>query len=71
MSAIETPALTSADFQKISRLAYDQFGLNLPAGKETLALCRCGQSGTKPFCDGSHRQCGFSAGERAQVTEPS
>ncbi len=36
----------------------------LPAG-ETVALCRCGRSSTKPFCDKSHRELGFDARERA------
>lgn len=37
----------------------------LPAGKRAVALCRCGQSATKPFCDGAHREAGFRAAERA------
>jgi CDGSH-type Zn-finger protein len=34
-------------------------------GDETIALCRCGGSTTKPFCDGTHSRIGFQAAERA------
>ncbi|MDQ3645230.1 MAG: CDGSH iron-sulfur domain-containing protein [Actinomycetota bacterium] len=32
---------------------------------ESIALCRCGGSTTKPFCDGTHSRTGFEAAERA------
>ena len=33
-------------------------GVELPS-KEVLALCRCGHSGTKPYCDDTHRRVDF------------
>lgn len=32
-----------------------------------LAVCRCGQSANKPYCDGSHEAAGFSATGQAEV----
>ena len=34
-------------------------------GKAKIALCRCGGSATKPFCDGTHNRNGFQASELA------
>lgn len=35
------------------------------ADKPAVALCRCGQSARRPFCDGTHNRCGFAAAETA------
>jgi CDGSH-type Zn-finger protein len=32
---------------------------------QTVALCRCGQSANKPFCDGSHSRVNFKSEVRA------
>jgi CDGSH-type Zn-finger protein len=34
--------------------------------EETYALCRCGRSETKPFCDGTHAELGFDGTETAE-----
>ncbi len=43
----------------------DQDGNPIELDRETIALCRCGGSTTKPFCDGTHSKVGFEAAERA------
>lgn len=34
-------------------------------GKETIALCRCGATANRPFCDGAHKAAGFKACDKA------
>lgn len=36
--------------------------------KPLIALCRCGHSANKPFCDGAHKTCGFQADNLATQT---
>ncbi|MCR9116486.1 MAG: CDGSH iron-sulfur domain-containing protein [bacterium] len=37
--------------------------------KPAIALCRCGESKNKPFCDGAHKACGFDSADRAPKPE--
>ena len=46
------PYLVEGDFQLV-----DAQGNPVPIVKR--ALCRCGGSTTKPFCDGTHSKIGF------------
>jgi 3-phenylpropionate/trans-cinnamate dioxygenase ferredoxin subunit len=43
----------------------DHQGNPVPVRKATIALCRCGASSTKPFCDGAHSAIGFKGAAEA------
>ncbi len=48
----------------------DAGGNKIEAG-EKIALCRCGASTNKPFCDGTHSKIGFDAAAAAFPAAPS
>lgn len=52
------PYLVEGDFTLV-----DANGNEVPLAKR--ALCRCGASTTKPFCDGTHSRIGFQAAAEA------
>ena len=39
----------------------DQDGVAIEPGRRTVALCRCGKSRIRPFCDGTHQLVRFKA----------
>jgi CDGSH-type Zn-finger protein len=45
----------------------DQDGNEIDPGRETIALCRCGKSRTRPFCDGTHKIVRFRAPSAAET----
>ena len=46
-------------------LLLDAEGNEFRVERATVALCRCGGSMNKPFCDGTHSKAGFRASDRA------
>jgi CDGSH-type Zn-finger protein len=50
------PLLVRGPFRMI-----DQDGNEIELGRETVALCRCGKSRMRPFCDGTHKLVRFTA----------
>lgn len=50
------PLLLRGDF-----VVVDADGQEVPGARRTSALCRCGKSRDKPFCDGTHKAARFRA----------
>ncbi|MCH7747649.1 MAG: CDGSH iron-sulfur domain-containing protein [Acidobacteria bacterium] len=44
----------------------DWNGNAYPITKRPVALCRCGASANRPFCDGTHRTIDFKGSETAR-----
>jgi CDGSH-type Zn-finger protein len=57
------PLLVRGDFEII-----DVNGEVVPTTRSTVALCRCGVSTIKPFCDGTHKAIGFRTGPQPTDT---
>jgi len=44
----------------------DWNGAEYRVERKPIALCRCGASTNKPFCDGTHSKVGFAGGDAAE-----
>lgn len=49
----------------------DASGNEIDPGRKTIALCRCGRSKIKPFCDGTHKLTKWRASGAAETRRPS
>ena len=56
------PCLVDGDDVRV----VDAEGNELSIARRPFTLCRCGHSGNKPFCDGSHNREGFESTVRAE-----
>ncbi|AUS77695.1 CDGSH iron-sulfur domain-containing protein [Actinoalloteichus sp. AHMU CJ021] len=53
---VDGPLLLRGDYELLT-----PEGERIEPGRRTVALCRCGRSAIKPFCDGTHDSTRFRA----------
>ena len=64
MAKLEVTASNSGPYLISGSATYtDADGNEQTTAGKMVALCRCGQSANKPFCDGAHKGVGFEAAE--------
>lgn len=67
MAANQSPPTTITPYPDGPYLVRGEFAVTDSEGNEvslerrTIALCRCGKSRIRPFCDGTHKLIGFKA----------
>ncbi|MEU8820442.1 CDGSH iron-sulfur domain-containing protein [Actinoplanes sp. NPDC048796] len=59
------PLIVRGDFELLT-----PDGEPIDPGRGTIALCRCGRSAVKPFCDGTHKAVRFRAGTDRETPAP-
>ena len=59
------PLIVRGDFELVT-----PDGEVIDPGRGTVALCRCGKSAIKPFCDGTHKAARFRAGTGREGLAP-
>ena len=59
------PILVRGDFEIVT-----PSGEPVPRQRKTVALCRCGASAIKPYCDGTHKMISFRTEPPVQQPAP-
>ena len=63
---LDGPYLVDLTQGEVALTDHEGTPIPIPEGKTNIALCRCGASTKKPFCDGTHSRIGFRGAEAAQ-----
>jgi CDGSH-type Zn-finger protein len=60
MSQVQIKALRNGPYEVTGPIELiDPAGAQRELDEDPVYLCRCGHSGNKPFCDGTHKKVGF------------
>jgi len=70
MADVTIRALKNGPYEVSGRMEVLDFeGVSYPLSDDPIYLCRCGRSGNKPFCDGTHKKVGFDATECVRLKQ--